>query len=160
MLPRLILIISQVFSPLQVMSFKRSCFRCFGDSLLFIHAGSTEEPGVLLHPVSICNHLPSDWAEIPLLPSNFQVLLLFWLLVWFFCLNFPLLLCSRGEKTFAKPLAKSLCPEQNLACEFPLNTYLCLSWRLAFRSLEWCFKGTKLYLKKGSIYIGLMLNAF
>lgn len=77
MLPLLILIVSQVFCPLQVISFKRSCFRCFGDSLLFIHTGSTEEPGVLLHPVSVCSHLPPDWAETPLLPFSFQVLLLF-----------------------------------------------------------------------------------
>lgn len=161
MLPLLILIVSQVFSPLQVISFKRSCFRCFGDSLLFIHTGSTEEPGVLLHPVSIFSHLPPDWAETPLLPLSFQVLLLFWLFVWFFCLNFTLLFCScREKKKFGKPLAKSFCPERNLAREFPLNAYLCLSLRLAFRSLEWCFKGTKLYLKKGSIYIGLMLKTF
>lgn len=157
MLPLLILIVSQIFSLLQVISFKRGCFRCFGDSLLFIHSGSTEEPDVLLNPVSICSHLPPGWAETPLLPLSFQVL----------CLcgsSASTSLCffapAEEKKYFVKPLAKSFCPEQNLACEFPLNTYLCLSLRLAFRSLEWCFKGTKLYLKKGSIYIGLMLKIF
>lgn len=77
MLPLLILIVSQVFSPLQVISFKRSRFRCYGDSLLFIHTGSTEEPGVLLHPVSIYSHHPPGWAETLLLPLSLQVLLLF-----------------------------------------------------------------------------------
>lgn len=76
LLPLLILIVSQVFSPLQAISFKRGCFRRFGDSLWFIHTGSTEEPDVLLYPVSIFGHLAPDWAETPLLPLSFQVFLL------------------------------------------------------------------------------------
>lgn len=119
MLPLLILIVSQVFSPLQVISFKRSCFRCFGNSLLFIHTGSTEKPGVLLHPVGVCSHLPSDWADTPLLPLSFQILLLFWLLVWFFCLSFSLLSCSCGEKkSLAKPLVRSFCQSKTLPVNF------------------------------------------
>lgn len=133
MLPLLILIVSQVFCPLQVISFKRSCFRCFGDSLLFIHTGSTEEPCVLLHPVSVCSHLPPDWAETPLLPFSFQVLLLFWLLVWFFGLNFSLLSCScREKKGFVKPLARSFCQSKTLPVNF-LWTLTCVwawGWRL------------------------------
>lgn len=156
MLPLLILIIIQVFSPLQVIPFKRSCFRWFGGSLLFIHTGSTEEPGVLLQP-------PSPWlGRNPFLTLEFPgfIAVLTACMVLLPQLSSAFLLLWRKKKSFVKPLAKSFCPEQNLACEFPLNAYLCLSLRLAFRSLEWGFKGTKLYLKKGSIYIGLMLKTF
>lgn len=60
-------IVSEFFRPLQVVSFERSCFRCFGEALVLICTGSLEEPCVLLSSMRDAASLHPGWAEKPLL---------------------------------------------------------------------------------------------
>lgn len=163
MLPLLIWIVSQIFRPLQVISFKRrSCFRCFGDALVFIRTGSTEEPGSLLRPVrdsASAASFPPGWAETLLLPflkfpGCIVVLTACVVLLPQLSSSFWLLQKKMFCKTISKillPRAKS-CPwfsfEQLVVSVWAWGWHLCLLndaikelnciWRKAAFTFTWC----------------------
>lgn len=143
----LIWIITQIFRPLQAL-LKEVAAGIFLQCTC-ICTSSTEEPGVLLHPVRDSTSTASKTPFLTVLkfPGFIVVLAACVVLLPQLFSSFQLL---QKKKSFAKPWAKSFRLEQNLAHDFPLNSWLCLSLRLAFMSLGWCYKGTKLYLRRAA----------
>lgn len=92
-----------------------------------IHCGT-------LHPQPPSS--PAGQKALSYLFSSFQVLSLFWLFAWFFCLNFPLLSGSCRKKMLCKTISKILLPrakpcpwfsfEQLVASVWAWGLHLCL----------------------------------
>lgn len=84
---------------------------------------------------------------------------------WMCCCSastFLFLLLPAERNVFTKPLAKNLFPDKVKSCLWFSSRQLVVSvgaWGLCL-SFEWCYKATKLCLKKGTVYICLLLKAF
>lgn len=136
----LIWIITQIFRPLQVL-LKEVAADIFLQCTC-ICTSSIEEPGVLLHPVRDSTSTASKTPFLTVLkfPGFIVVLTACVVLLPQIFSSFQLL---QKKKKFCKTMSKILPPGAK-------SCWLCLSLRLAFVSLEWCYKGTKLYLRKAA----------